>query len=67
VPPRRHLLSRGFRVTAAQHLLAAGGHAVSADGVFGAKTNAAVVTFQHRSGLAADGIVGAKTWHALVA
>jgi LysM repeat protein len=38
---------------------------ISADGAFGSKTDTAVRTFQHSSGLAADGIVGAKTWKAV--
>lgn len=36
------------------------------DGKFGAKTEAAVKTFQQRHGLAADGIVGPKTWKQLL-
>lgn len=35
------------------------------DGVFGAKTEAAVKSFQQGKGLTADGVVGAKTWKAL--
>ena len=35
------------------------------DGVYGAKTKAAVVSFQKKNGLTADGIVGAKTLKAL--
>ena len=34
------------------------------DGVFGAKTEAAVKDFQSGNGLTADGIVGPQTWHA---
>ena len=37
----------------------------AADGVFGAKTKAAVIAFQKNNGLTADGVVGAKTLAAL--
>ena len=39
---------------------------IEADGIFGAKTKAAVVAFQSAKGLAADGICGPKTWAALI-
>ena len=38
---------------------------VTADGVFGPKTEAAVKTYQKKHGLVADGIVGPKTWDIL--
>ena len=38
---------------------------VTADGVFGPGTRAAVVAFQRAHGLAADGVVGPATWAAL--
>lgn len=41
------------------------GYDLEVDGVFGAKTEAAVKAFQKARGLYADGIVGAKTWAAL--
>ena len=37
----------------------------TADGVFGAKTEAGVKQFQEEHGLTADGVVGEKTWAAL--
>lgn len=49
-----------------QHLLRARGHAVTVDGDFGPKTDAAVRTFQDDKGLAVDGIVGPNTWTALI-
>lgn len=42
-----------------------GYYAGEVDGVFGAKTRAAVVAFQKKNGLTADGIVGAATYRAL--
>ena len=39
--------------------------ALEPDGVFGARTEAAVEGFQRRNGLAADRVVGPATWHAL--
>lgn len=53
-------------VTTLQYALVARGRTVTVDGVFGAKTKAAVVAFQKSTGLTADGIVGAKTWPALL-
>jgi peptidoglycan hydrolase-like protein with peptidoglycan-binding domain len=38
----------------------------SADGIFGARTLAAVKKFQQSKGLTADGIVGAATWEVLL-
>ena len=39
---------------------------LTADGIFGKKTKAAVVAFQSSKGLGADGICGPKTWAALL-
>jgi len=54
-----------------QHLLRARGHAVTVDGDFGPKTEAAVRGFQDAlavdiPAVAVDGIVGPVTWRALV-
>lgn len=39
---------------------------VDADGIFGAKTKAAVAAYQAANSLTVDGIVGQKTWNALI-
>ncbi|MER5631538.1 GH25 family lysozyme, partial [Streptomyces nitrosporeus] len=57
--------SRGVNVTTAQHLLAAAGKSVTADGIFGPATRTATAAFQRSHGLAADGIIGPKTWNKL--
>ncbi len=58
--------SRGHPVPAVQYLLRDRGHAVTVDGVFGPKTEAAVADFQHADLLKVDGVVGPRTWGALV-
>jgi len=52
-------------VTALQQLLIIVGYEVSANGVFGLATNAAVKDFQAAHQLPADGVVGAQTLSAL--
>jgi peptidoglycan hydrolase-like protein with peptidoglycan-binding domain len=49
-----------------QYLLRARGSNLTADGIFGPGTEAAVRAFQQQKGLAADGIVGPATWSALI-
>ena len=58
--------SAGQPVRSLQYLLNARGAALAVDGLFGAKTNAAVRAFQGAHGLAVDGIVGPKTWRSLI-
>jgi len=40
--------------------------AVSADGIFGPQTEAAVIAFQRMFGLTPDGIIGPVTWNAIM-
>ncbi|MFD7868130.1 peptidoglycan-binding protein [Streptomyces sp. NPDC059783] len=54
--------SRGANALTAQHLLAARGYRLTADGIFGPKTAAAVKDFQRKNRLAADGVIGPNTW-----
>lgn len=53
--------SRGEAVAQLQRDLSRLGYPLAADGVFGAKTEAAVKRFQREHNLTADGIVGPKT------
>jgi peptidoglycan hydrolase-like protein with peptidoglycan-binding domain len=57
--------SQGSQVRALQMLLNAHGSALTVDGDFGPRTEAAVRSFQARQGLVADGIVGPRTASAL--
>ncbi|WP_026927665.1 NlpC/P60 family protein [Granulicoccus phenolivorans] len=58
--------SRGDVVKSAQCLLNRHGANLAVDGVFGPRTEAAVIAFQQaRPGLAVDGVVGQYTWAAL--
>ncbi|MFE7268404.1 GH25 family lysozyme [Streptomyces sp. NPDC057592] len=58
--------ARGVNVTTAQHLLAAAGQSVTADGIYGPNTQNATAAFQRSHGLTADGIIGPNTWNKLV-
>ena len=63
------LVRRGDKehpVPTLQHLLRARGRAVTVDGIFGPRIDAAVRDFQREKGLAVDGIVGPITWRALI-
>lgn len=60
------LNSKGDEVKTLQHKLNDfGKYGLTADGIFGTKTQNAVKDFQKKKGLVADGIVGEKTWNAL--
>ncbi|TNE91614.1 MAG: hypothetical protein EP330_04560 [Deltaproteobacteria bacterium] len=53
--------SRGGEVSALQSLLNALGHALSVDGIFGRRTESAVLAYQRSKRLEIDGIVGPNT------
>jgi peptidoglycan hydrolase-like protein with peptidoglycan-binding domain len=53
-------------VRSLQYLLNAHGAKLTVDGIFGPKTKAAVVAFQHVKGLNGSGVVQAATWRALL-
>lgn len=57
--------SSGQDVKDLQVLLQKQGYSIVPDGVFGARTEQAVRSFQSSYGLMADGVVGAQTWAAL--
>ena len=58
--------SKGDLVKAAQTKLIKWGYLTGrADGIFGAKTKAAVIKFQRKNGLTADGVIGTRTAQAL--
>ena len=60
--------SRGTQVMVLQYMLNAKGYSAGKDdGIFGAKTLAAVKAFQKAYGLTVDGIVGKNTWSKLLA
>lgn len=54
--------SRGHAVRAVQSAFPD----LAVDGIFGPRTEQAVLEFQEMFGLAVDGIVGPETWHAIV-
>lgn len=57
--------STGADVRELQQKLNGQGYPLACDGIFGAKTIAAVKSFQKSRGLFVDGIVGTKTWTAI--
>lgn len=64
--PTLRIGSRGASVTQAQQLLRnAGFDPGPIDGIFGSRTQAAVIAFQRSRNLVPDGIIGVMTWTAL--
>ncbi|MFZ9889556.1 MAG: peptidoglycan-binding domain-containing protein [Myxococcota bacterium] len=65
-PPTQRYGSRNAHVVDLQQKLQRAGYDVGpVDGIFGAKTEAAVVSYQRARGLDVDGIVGPQTWGSL--
>ena len=58
--------SRGIHVQSLQHLLNAKGARLTVDGVYGARTKRAVVTFQQKQRLTATGAMDDATWAKLL-
>ena len=58
--------NRGNKVRLLQFLLQNYGYNLARDGIFGQKTETAVINFQQANGLKADGIVGPLTWAKLL-
>jgi hypothetical protein len=56
----------GPNVYTVQHLLVFRGHVLTVDGIFGARTEGAVMEFQEATGLSVNGVVDAQTWPALI-
>ncbi len=64
--PLVKLGSQGHPVPTLQYLLRARTHEVTADGIFGPKTDSAVRAFQAGKHLTVDGVAGPQTWSALI-
>ena len=58
--------SQGESVKTLQNLLNQQGYSLDEDGIFGAKTQAAVKDYQKKNGLLLDGIAGDQTWGSLL-
>ncbi len=57
--------SSGDDVKKLQKALNSAGYNLAVDGIFGAKTQSAVRSYQQKNGLSVDGIVGVNTWNSL--
>ncbi len=66
-PPLLRSGSQGEQVRLLQEALRANGHDdVEVDGIFGARTERALMQFQRKHGFPTDGVAGPRTWDALV-
>lgn len=63
--PRSAIGAQGGHVRYAQDVMNKWGANITADGVFGTQTHAAVVNVQKFWGLAVDGVIGRQTWPVL--
>lgn len=64
--PKLSYGSSGASVRQLQQALNKAGYSLDVDGGFGPKTQAAVLDYQKKNGLAADGVVGSETWGSLM-
>ena len=63
---RQGTANSAVTVRSLQYLLNAHGAGLAVDGIFGARTNSAVRSFQASRGLVVDGIVGPQTWSSVL-
>ena len=63
---RQGAANSAVTVRSLQYLLNAHGAGLTVDGIFGARTNSAVRSFQASHGLVVDGIVGSRTWSSVL-
>jgi len=63
---RQGAANAAVTVRSLQYLLNAHGAGLAVDGIFGARTNSAVRSFQASHGLVVDGIVGPQTWSSVL-
>jgi len=63
---RQGAANSAVTVRSLQYLLNAHGAGLTVDGIFGARTNSAVRSFQASHGLVVDGIVGPQTWSSVL-
>ena len=63
---RQGAANSAVTVRSLQYLLNTHGAGLAVDGIFGARTNSAVRSFQASHGLVVDGIVGPQTWSSVL-